>query len=248
MYLMRIYDELKDIDTDVRLAKTGDPRFSNRPIVTGAVLKEDIVFLQRLLVVSVLGLNALLINSVAFYGFLLLFVVVWLSSKWFFMPSIANNLLLALITHNPIAALQTVYVFGIFAAVEGPEHLHTLHAFLLVGLWFPVAAWETSRKIRLPDDETDYQTYSSMLGWRQAACLPLLFSVIASACLAWVGIQRDLPAGILLAFMAAALLVVYRCLLLCIKPTQRRTRLKPYVEAYAVAINASLIVGALHSF
>ena len=33
--LMRIYDEMKDAESDIRLGRAGDPRYKDRPIVTG---------------------------------------------------------------------------------------------------------------------------------------------------------------------------------------------------------------------
>jgi hypothetical protein len=40
---------------------------------------------------------------------------------------------------------------------------------VIVGLWLPFAAWELSRKIRVPEDETSYRTYSKVLGWKVAS-------------------------------------------------------------------------------
>jgi len=54
---------------------------------------------------------------------------------------------------------------------------------LLVGLWMPWTAWETSRKIRIPADETAYETYSKVLGWRVAPLLPLAAVILSAACL-----------------------------------------------------------------
>src|SRR5439155_732003 len=55
-----------------------------------------------------------------------------------------------------------------------------------------VAAWETARKIRIPEDETDYGTYSKLLGWRLAALLPAGFIAAGVACLAPVAVAARL--------------------------------------------------------
>ena len=44
--LFRIYDELKDVETDRRLAAAGDPKYMERPIVRGLVDVEDLHALQ----------------------------------------------------------------------------------------------------------------------------------------------------------------------------------------------------------
>src|SRR5947209_3882721 len=43
---LRVQDELKDQETDLRLARAGDPRYAQRPIVTGRVLAKDLVLLR----------------------------------------------------------------------------------------------------------------------------------------------------------------------------------------------------------
>ncbi|PCK07440.1 MAG: hypothetical protein COA42_14295 [Alteromonadaceae bacterium] len=245
MLLMRLYDELKDVETDLRLGKAGDPRFKDRPIVTGAVLKEDIVFLRWLVTGILVFINLFLINTIAIYPFVVMFVVGWLSFKWFFIPAISKNLLLALITHNPIAILQIAYVIGIFASIEGVNNLVMDHLYLVVALWLHVAAWETSRKIRLPADETDYQTYSSMLGWRLATLMPLIFSVLSSVCLGVLTIKGLFPIWFLMVLIVVTSVVVLKCLLLLFLPTTKRTLLKPVIEGYLLVVNFGLIVASL---
>src|SRR5262245_57017351 len=45
-FMIRVYDELKDSDSDAALARAGDTRFMNRPLVTGKVKIEDIAALR----------------------------------------------------------------------------------------------------------------------------------------------------------------------------------------------------------
>src|SRR5438309_930780 len=56
-------------------------------------------------------------------------------------------------------------------------------AVLVVGIWMPVAAWEIARKVRAPGEETDYTTYSKVLGARRAASLPAFFVLVSGAAL-----------------------------------------------------------------
>ncbi len=55
--LTRVYDEFKDAEADIRLGKAGDPRYADRPIVTGAVLIEDIAVLRNGIIITLLLLN-----------------------------------------------------------------------------------------------------------------------------------------------------------------------------------------------
>ena len=86
--LMRIYDEMKDAEADIRLGRAGDPRYKDRPIVTGAVTMDDLVVLRWMTTALLIVINAPL-GQWPLIGFAVLFLVTWLSFKWFFWPSIA---------------------------------------------------------------------------------------------------------------------------------------------------------------
>jgi 4-hydroxybenzoate polyprenyltransferase len=46
LLLVRVYDELKDGESDKEFALAGDPKFIDRPLVTGEVSIEDIILLR----------------------------------------------------------------------------------------------------------------------------------------------------------------------------------------------------------
>ncbi len=187
--LMRGYDELKDVETDLKLAKSGDALFSARPIATGAVEKRDLVLIKNAaLGVALLGASGASATSswplatgalcAALLG------AVWLSSRWFFWPRVQRDLLLAFLTHNPIAGLVgAALVAALARAAPGP----LVVAALIASSWFPISAWEVSRKLRAPADETSYETYTRRLGVRAAAALPVLFAALALAALVVLG-------------------------------------------------------------
>src|SRR5262249_49211647 len=142
-----------------------------------------------------IAINVTPVRSWASAAFWTLFAVMWLSFKWFFWPRMSEYLPVAFVTHNPIALLLGAYVVGLFADRFGVDRLHLSVAPLLVGLWFPLAAWEVSRKIRAPEDETTYRTYSRVLGWRAAAILPALFVIGSAGLLLDVARSADLGVG-----------------------------------------------------
>lgn len=242
MLLMRVYDELKDVETDLRLGRAGDPRYKDRPLVTGAVQVQDVVLLKGaalvLLVLCALPLRHPLPLAAVAASLLL----VWLSSRWFFCPPISRHLLLAFVTHNPLSLCFSVVVVASFAGVFGVDALGPWTAPLLIGLWTPVAAWETSRKVRTPGEETDYQTYSRVLGLNVASLVPGAFVLVSAGCLVPVARAAGLGWVYPAVTAGAAALVVAACLVLRVRPTPARAgALRPAVEAYALIVNLGLV-------
>jgi len=245
LLLMRVYDELKDAATDLALGRSGDPRYRDRVLVTGAVTLEDIKFLRWIVTAALIGLNLWPAGGWATVAFWLLFAVAWLSSRWFFWPPMSGHLLVAFITHNPIALLLGAFIVGLFADTFGSEHVGGNALLLLVGLWLPMAAWETSRKIRAPEDETSYQTYSRVLGWKVAPLLPAFFAIASAAALVPVARAAGLGGLLSLVLVAAAGLVVYRCALFRLFPSGRHADLKPWTMLYATVVNAGFVLAVL---
>ena len=157
--VLRLMDELKDRDIDQEL-------FSYRPFPSGRVLESDIK-------VSLLATMALFLLINAWMGIAFLMAVILLGYsllmfRFFFMPTILRRyLLLALVTHNPVVALTLLYVVAVFAVGQGlplsginwPQTL-----LLIVMFWAMLFAWEVARKIRSPEEENAYVTYSRILG------------------------------------------------------------------------------------
>lgn len=247
-FLMRLYDELKDVDNDLRLGNAGDPRYKDRPIVTGAVKIEDIAAL-RWWVSGLLIVINLFMGNIVLATFACVFIFMWCSFKWFFYPPISESIILAFLTHNPITPAIGLYFVSIFAADFG---LNTLSIYaltiLLFGWWMPVAAWEISRKIRLPEDETDYQTYSIVLGWKNAVRLTIFFLTIAVICLTYLTTEYHIHYGYLGVLYLASLLFLIQCVSLLIKPTSEKTKLQRPTETVIVAVNLGLIITIIASY
>lgn len=250
LLLMRLYDELKDAATDLALGRSGDPLYRDRVLVTGAVRIEDIKLLRWAVTVALVVLNVLnlwLGARWATLAFLVLFGVSWLSFHWFFWPAVSRHLVLAFVTHNPIALLLGAYVVALFADMFGVDRVDGRAALLLIGLWLPMAAWETSRKIRAPEDETTYSTYSRVLGWKTAALLPAAFSIGSAIALVIIGMQARLGPAFSVVIAAACGVVVWRCALFRAAPSRRHADLKPWAMLYATVTNVGLVVAVLIS-
>jgi hypothetical protein len=234
MLLMRVYDELKDAESDLRLGRAGDPKYRDRPIVTGRIRIEDIVALKWGVIGLLLALNLPMGLPWPLLGFGVTFGLVWLSSRWFFWPRIQKNLLLALATHNPLVAVIAGYVLCVFVADFGPGALDGRALAVLLAAWMPLTAWEVSRKVRAPGEETEYQTYSMLLGWRIAAWLPVLFVAVATACYVSLALSAGVSWIFPAALLAAAGVVLAACARFRLAPSTRSANLRPFVEVYAL--------------
>ena len=244
LLLMRLYDELKDVDTDIRLGRAGDPLYRDRSLVTGAVRIEDVKLLRWLVTALLVVLNLQLGFAWASVAFWIVFAVTWLSFHWFFWPAMSEHLLVALATHNPISLLLSAYIVALFVDTFGVDSINASVFPLLVGLWLPIAAWETSRKIRAPEDETSYRTYSGVLGWKVAPFLPALCVLVSAGFLLVVSRFAGLSLVFSAAIVAVASVVVYRCLLFRVTPTGAHANLKPWAMLYASIANAGLAIAA----
>jgi len=241
LILTRVFDELKDADADVRMAEAGDPRYMDRPIVTGEVKIQDIVALRWILTLLLVACN-LFMEIETLIGFVWAFGFLWLSYKWFFWPAIQDNLLLAFATHGPLTLVAESYVLSLFISQFGSDSLSVWTIILMVGLWTPMLAWETARKQRVPEDETEYQTYTLILGWKVAPFLPISFILISVGCVVsffqHTGLSSVFP-GLL---MIASLVPIGACLLFRFGPTSNRSKLQPYAEFFLVFLEVGIVI------
>jgi 4-hydroxybenzoate polyprenyltransferase len=242
MLLVRLLDDLHDAPEDRRLAAAGDPRYLNRPTVTGAITLGEIRFL-------VVGVAAALVlvnlipgsPGMALVGPLGL-LITWLSFRWFFIPALARNPgPVAYLCRKSLAVLIGVYAIAAFRAQWPAAAIGLLTIPLAVAPVFDVAAWETARKIRLPADETSYPTYSRIFGWRVAALVPALFVVFATACLLAVASSAGLGVVYRVSLVAAALVVLLAGVRLRLAPTAERARLEPFARLFAAVAHGGLI-------
>jgi hypothetical protein len=168
---MRIYDELKDLDTDKIL-------FPERLIPSGKVKLTDLYFLCFLCYLYYT------FQAVIFpYPHHMLAVVLFafLTFRWFFMPkTISKNLVLAFISHQPLSFLVNIYLLEMISGRNFPEWewQYWLTAILYA---LPLAAWEIGRKIRAAHEETEYVTYSKIMGSRFATAVVLTIVFISLA-------------------------------------------------------------------
>lgn len=245
MLLLRVYDELKDVETDLRLGRAGDPRYKDRPIVTGAVTVADLQALRWTVTLLLIGVNLPMGFPLPFAAFATAFLITWISFHWFFCPAISRSLLLAFATHNPMTLVLSGYIVAIHVAERGSQGLGPTTGLLLLGSWLPIAAWEISRKIRIPEEETEYATYSKILGWKRASLLPALLIAASTAC--WIPVLLrcglEWTPGVVLLLLT--LVPVGACLRFRLAPTSAGANLRPWIEAYEAAVVLGVVANLL---
>jgi len=184
MLIMRILDELKDVEVDTKL-------FAHRPFPRGAVKKKDLLVL-----LTSTFLIVVLVNSYRSYTLPFFLICVGyglLTFKWFFIPKLMKEkLLLALVSHQPLTYLINIYVVST-AMVQTRIFVWSKDMYLLAFLFFvPVLGWEISRKIKPPGDENEYVTYSKTLGFKGSVVFCYLIHLAFSVGLIWLGLELEL--------------------------------------------------------
>jgi 4-hydroxybenzoate polyprenyltransferase len=248
MLLVRLQDDVTDAAHDVRLGRAGDPRYRDRPIVRGEITVVELRGLSRAALALLVGINLAYGLSAMFVALLAGGVLTWLGFRWFFISALARDPSpLAYLARKALTVCFGAYALAAYVDECRPGGVGGWAIPLLLAPVAGVAAWETARKIRIPEDETDYGTYSKVLGWRRAALLPVGFIVAAMLCLAPVaraaGLGWTLPA----ALGATGALVVGACLRFRLAPTRARADLRRPVEIFGAVAHGGLAAAlALH--
>ncbi len=227
--VLRLMDELKDRDVDRVL-------FPSRPLPSGRVRVSDVVGCLGLAVLAWIALHvgsgaaALSAAGVLLYALLMF--------RWFFVPGwMRPRLLPTLATHTPVVPLMLLHLAVLFATSGASSRpLRPAAVALLVGqYWAAVLAWEIARKVRAPEEEDDYLTYSRLLGRGgalalagavQAASVAAGFALTASAGL------RPAALVFLLGGLAPCGFAYARFLL---RPVPSHSRLRPFAEAFSLS-------------
>jgi hypothetical protein len=156
-----------------------------------------------------------------------------------------RSLLLTLATHTPVVPLMLIYIVAV-AANEMKIHWQGLDLRLTLMavsmIWATIVGVEVARKIRLPAQETAYQTYSQIWGPSGAVVAALLAQSWALA----VGLMlyRELFLSWL---FAATMLCGYAVVCasygrFLIKRTAPTARLQPYAEVYVFLVLLGAII------
>lgn len=157
---LRVADDFKDYELDCRL-------FADRPLPSGKVSKRDLRILMGMMIPLTLLLNFLVMPNFPFCLFL--YTYGSLMAVWFFQKhKIQPSLPMALFTHNPVQIIMNVYILSFVVIKYAIPAFDWMNLLAVFTLYFPALIWEVTRKIRAPQDETEYTTYSKLFGYKDA--------------------------------------------------------------------------------
>ena len=237
LLILRLMDELKDEDIDRLL-------FPERPLPSGRVYAKDIR--TTLAAAILLYVIAHVAARQAFWTAMVLLGYSGLMFKRFFAADLLRkNLLITLATHNPIVPGMLTHGFVIFA-VEHGRAISGLRWSLIIPfiimLWLPLLAWEWARKIRSPDEETAYVTYSRLFGYAGAT----LMTAVIQTCALCIGLYfwwRFSLSWLYLAILTSAFgLNVWAQVRFMLHPKPRVTKLKDYALTFLLATELAPLV------
>ncbi len=167
---LRIADDFKDYELDCRL-------FKERPLPSGRVTKKDLGIFVGILISVTIILNVIFMNNLPFFFFLYIYGT--LMSLWFFSKKkIQKSLPLALVTHNPVQMIMNIYIISFTCIKYGLSAFTLTNVLAAFTLYFPALIWEVSRKIKAPEDETEYVTYSKLFGYKKATRFVLIMTIV----------------------------------------------------------------------
>ena len=240
MLILRLMDELKDKEIDRQL-------FSERPLPSGRVRESDIV--TSLIGVILLFLLAHLWLPRVLWMALILLAYSLLMFKYFFIPEILRKyLLLNLLTHNPVTAILLTYLVVLFgvghqvplARLDWPRIV-----LLIVMYWSVLFAWEISRKIRAPEEENAYVTYSQILGPAGAVAVALGAQTIALVIGIFLYVELSLSWLFPVILAAGYATTVCADLRFLRRPNPATSKLRPYAEHYGTCLFAAGLLSSI---
>ena len=172
MLLMRTFDDLKDFELDAHL-------FPHRATARKLVLKSDIQLLSLSRFIIVVLVN-LIWGQQTLMVFTIMIIYVLLTFKWFFAEKFhREHIFITMLDHQPLPYVINFFlIHTALASGTDYESFNIVHLFLLLIVSMPITAWEVSRKIRSADMETEYETFSMVIGLKLATLIPLIFFMI----------------------------------------------------------------------
>jgi 4-hydroxybenzoate polyprenyltransferase len=240
--LLRLLDELKDLQIDREL-------FSDRPVPSGRVLESDIRF--SVIPVSLAYLTVNCWSRITLAAATLVLAYALLMYRFFFIPGILRRyLLLNLVTHNPIIPLMFLQQTALLSASRGLKwsQLDWQATLLLIAaFWGMLMAWEIARKIRAPEEENEYVTYSQVLGLRGAVGAAFGVQTFTFVFLIHFIMDSDHGRGALGILIAGYLLLVWKYGRFLQKPRAVYSNLRGVAEQYILCVCSSLIAHWLFS-
>ncbi len=247
LLILRLMDEIKDKAIDQEL-------FKDRPLPSGQVEETDIVFSLIVMIISFLVIN-ILVRGLFWLAVIVLGYTLFMFRYFFIASILRKNLILNLITHNPVVPLMLVYIYGLFVVEHDLVFINSNWfpvLMLILMFWSMSLAWEIARKIRCREEENAYVTYSQIFGRpgavaiaTSAQTITLLLAIYFYSCLSLTPI-------FLITVIVGYVLLLRSYLRFIIYPNPFTSRLKSWSEFYllivCLAACLDLVAEALRRF
>ncbi len=170
LLMMRTFDELKDENDDKE-------NFPDRPLVTGAVRYADVKIISLISLILLVLLN--IDRGIATSYFLVVFAFAVLAWQWWmFEEKVSKSFVLTFITHQTLVPLILAYIAGVYQYINNVSVEFSLLLSGCIIFWLPFIAWEIGRKIRSPEQEDNYLSYTKRWGTRVAPSIVVGLFVI----------------------------------------------------------------------
>ena len=235
--LTRLMDELKDKEIDLEL-------FKDRPLPSGRVHEVDIRF--SITAVIVLYFAANLWSRPTLATALLILGYSWLAFKRFFAARLLReSLLLTLATHNllvPMVYLNQVALFSVQAGLKIKDLDWHYVLCLIFMYWTMSFAWEIARKIRSPEEETGYVTYSQIFSPTGAVLVAGGAQTISFAIGLYLYRHLAVPPLSLMILAVGYGTVVWSYARFIFSPSPSTSNLRPVAEIFILCVLVSQII------
>lgn len=232
--LVRVMDEFKDFQDDLT-------NFPHRPLPSGRVKPRDLKFLGWGCVF--LAVFVSLFSTKLLLWSLVVLIYAALMLKWFFIePIMRKSLPLAFISHHPIVLLNFIYVL-LFCGVLYPQvDLSKWYYVLPICLIF--TNWEVLRKIRAPEQETGYTTYSKIFGPRVAISIALILQIIFNVDVICIMNEVGSPLFLKIVYLLIQLILSYPSIKFLFT-LKLKSLLKPNADAQILVVISFIFAAAL---
>jgi len=237
LLILRLMDELKDKDLDEDL-------FSERPLPSGRVRESDISFALIALIVLFITINVF--SWATLLAALMVLCYTLLMFRYFFIPKILRKyLLLNLATHNPIIPIIIIFLWIMFGAQNDLplSRLLTQYGILLVvWFWLLLFSWEITRKIKSPEEENEYVTYSQIFGYIGAVIIAAVVQTLTFIISIYFFLIFNLSWFYLLTVTFAYIIVISGHVRFIHIPNPSTSKLKYFTEAYILTLFLAVII------
>ncbi|MDO4283081.1 MAG: UbiA family prenyltransferase [Clostridia bacterium] len=229
---LRIADEFKDFELDSKL-------FKERPLPSGRVTKNDLKILAGISIAIMIILNVIFTRNLI--PFIVLAIYGILMSVWFFAKKyIQPNLLLALITHNPVQVILNFYIISIVCNKYQLELFTLSNVLIACILYLPALGWEMGRKIKAPQNENEYVTYSKIFGYKRATIIVFCVFLLQAILIA-IAIYDITSIYTIIGFALALFIYLFVTIKFIQNPTNDKINPKKVVPIYIYVVQIMLI-------